>query len=52
MTCVRCERPIDDDNFVESRLGSMHEECYDDRLHDTMDDSYETTDHGDSIYPK
>jgi len=47
MTCVRCEQPIDDDELVDTRLGSMHEHCAQERY-----DSYETTDHGDSVWPK
>lgn len=47
MTCIRCNLPIDDDDLADTRLGPMDEWC----ALDTYD-SYETTDHGDSVWPK
>lgn len=44
-TCVFCDQPIHADGAVRVRGGFGHENCAE------AHESYETTDHGDSIWP-
>lgn len=50
-TCVRCAQDLDQEDLVDTRLGPMHEACYENLGDGDQFTSFSEIDHGDSVWP-